>query len=232
MMRLFALPNSHDLQPALYDMLLNCVSDLRKQRVKKFVRREDACRSILGEVLAKYSVAGAAGIPADTVTFTVDSFGKPHMNREIPIHFNVSHSGSWVMCAVDNAPIGIDVEKVRHYDPDLAKRFYHPYEYDSLIALPEHERNGRFYDLWTIKESYIKALGKGLSIPLNSFEILFDNEQIRMDTKTDNPVMHFWQYDVGPNYRCAVCASHEDFPRAIEIITPQQLLTHVISEQA
>jgi 4'-phosphopantetheinyl transferase len=265
MLHLAAIQNSHDLLPALYESLLGFVSDDRKQRVKKFFRREDACRSIVGEVLAKYSVGKAAGVPPDTISFRVDSFGKPHaiLEKEIQlkslavnceassipreddlliaarlipeptprnalaVEFSISHSGSWVVCAVDEGPVGVDVERVRKYDPDIAKRFYHPNEYAAISALPEHERTGRFFDLWTIKESYIKAIGKGLSQSLDGFEILFENGMIRMQTTSGLQPMHFKQYDLGPEYKCAVCADHEEFPEEITIMTPEQLWEEV-----
>jgi 4'-phosphopantetheinyl transferase len=223
MVHITAIQNSHDLAPELYEFLLGFVSDDRKQRVKKFFRHEDACRSIVGEVLAKYSVAKAAGISAKTVSFQVDSFGKPHAELEKEIHFSLSHSGSWVVCAVDSGPVGIDVEFIRHYDPDIAKRFYHPNEYAAIIALPEHERTNRFFDLWTIKESYIKAIGKGLSQALDGFEILFENGIVRMKILSGLPVMHFKQYDLGPEYKCAICTGRDVFPAEIDIMTPEQL---------
>ena len=224
MVQIIALQNAHDLPPALFESLLGFVSEDRKQRAKKFIRREDACRSVIGEVLAKYCVAKAAGISVKAVSFHVDSFGKPHANLERQIHFSVSHSKSWVVCAVDRSPIGIDVEYMREFDPDVAKRFFHPHEYAALNALPEAERNGRFLDLWTIKESYSKALGKGLSLPLDSFEVLFENGTIRMKSLSPNPVMHFRQYDLGPDYICAACSEHEAFCHEIRTMMPHQLL--------
>jgi 4'-phosphopantetheinyl transferase len=227
MVYIAAIKDSHDLLPSLYESLLAFVSDSRKRRAKKLIRREDACRSIVGEVLAQYCVGKAARIPAKTVTFHVDSFGKPHANLERQIHFNVSHSKSWVVCAVDRGPIGIDVEYMREFDPDVAKRFFHPHEYAALAALPEKRRNDRFYELWTIKESYVKALGKGLSLPLDGFEVLFENGAIRMKTLSENPVMHFRQYDVGLDYRCAACSGHEGFPKELDVMTPEELLENV-----
>jgi 4'-phosphopantetheinyl transferase len=227
MVRITAINYSHDLPPALYESLLGFVSDDRKQRVKKFFRHEDACRSIVGEVLAKYCVGKTAGVPPSTISFRIDSFGKPHADlREKEIQFSVSHSGSWVVCAVDEGMVGIDVERVRKYDPDIAKRFYHLNEFAALIALSEQERNSRFFDLWTIKESYIKALGKGLSQALDSFEILFENGMIRMETSSGLQPMCFKQYDhLGPEYKCAVCACHDNFPKEIKIVTPETILS-------
>jgi 4'-phosphopantetheinyl transferase len=220
---LIGVPNSNDLPPALYDSLLGFVSDNRKQRVKRFLRREDACRSIVGEVLAKYCVGKAAGIPAKTITFQVDSFGKPHANVERQIQFSVSHSKSWVACAVGSGPVGIDVEYMREFDSGIAERFFHPGEYAALVALPEERRKERFYDLWTIKESYIKALGKGLSLALDSFEILVENGRINMKAGEGLPVMKFKQYDLGAEYKCAVCAVQDDFPERIDGMSPEEL---------
>jgi 4'-phosphopantetheinyl transferase len=191
--------------------------------VKKFIRREDACRSIVGEVLAKYCVGKAAGIPAKMVTFEVDSLGKPHANLEEQVHFSVSHSKSWVVCAVGSGPVGIDVEYMRAYDSGIAERFFHPGEYAALVALPEERRKERFYDLWTIKESYIKALGKGLSLALDSFEILLANGRIDMKAGEGLPAMKFKQYDLGSEYKCAVCAAQVDFPERIDGMTPEEL---------
>jgi 4'-phosphopantetheinyl transferase len=224
MVYIAVIQDSHDLPPALYDSLLGFVSDNRKLRVKRFLRREDACRSIVGEVLAKYCVGKAAGIPAKTVTFQVDSFGKPHANVERQIQFSVSHSKSWVACAVGSGPVGIDVEYMREFDSGIAERFFHPGEYAALVALPGERRRERFYDLWTIKESYIKALGKGLSLALDSFEILVENGRINMKAGEGLPVMKFKQYDLGAEYKCAVCAVQDDFPEQFEIIPPATII--------
>jgi len=71
---------------------------------------------------------------------------------------------------VGSGPVGIDVEYMRAYDSGIAERFFHPGEYARACRFAEERRKERFYDLWTIKESYIKALGKGLSLALDSFE--------------------------------------------------------------
>jgi 4'-phosphopantetheinyl transferase len=222
-----AVSDSRDLHDSLYDSLLAVVSDGRKQRAGTYLRREDACRSIAGEALAKYCVGRVSGVSPGTISFHADIFGKPHVEKIRGVHFNISHSGSWAVCAVDLAPVGIDVEHVRHRDLNVAKRFFHPNEYAALAALPEPRRTGRFFDLWTIKESYIKARGKGLSIPLDSFEIRFENDEILMDSSPEDPNMHFRQYDLGRDYRCAVCAGNAEFPGEIEIMTPATLVRKI-----
>lgn len=170
MIHITAIQNSHELPQALYESLLGFVSDARKQRAKKFIRREDACRSIVGEVLAQYSVGKTARVPAKTVTFCVDSFGKPHADLDDQIHFSISHSKSWVVCTVDSGPVGIDVEYVRDYDPEVAKRFYHPHEYAALIALPEPEETEGFSTCGRSRKAISRRLEKDFHCRLTALK--------------------------------------------------------------
>lgn len=100
-------------------------------------------------------------------------YGKPEFSLHPDVHFNLSHSGGWAMCIISSFPAGCDIEKVRidKDGPDLemriAQRFFTPAECEML------SRNDKcmplnFYRLWTLKESYIKAIGTGLSTPLRS----------------------------------------------------------------
>jgi 4'-phosphopantetheinyl transferase len=85
------------------------------------------------------------------------------------IFFNLSHSGKWILCGVGDKNIGLDVEIIKEINLNVAKRFYADEEYYSIIAVSKYEQQRLFYRYWTLKESYIKAEGLGLSIPLNSF---------------------------------------------------------------
>ena len=115
-----------------------------------------------------------------------DAFGKPHFGDD-SIFFNISHSEKKVMCAVSDLPVGCDVEYVGKYKDDLAKRYLHEKEYADLCALEtEEEKRQMFYEIWTRKESFVKAVGLGLRIPFDSFSISFDSslpvEQTACDT--------------------------------------------------
>jgi len=98
---------------------------------------------------------------------------KPEIiNPPIPLRFNISHTDKLIICAVMlNDDIGCDVENTkRNTDPLLiAERFFSSSEVTELFALPDNKQRSRFFDYWTLKESYIKAWGLGLSIPLSDF---------------------------------------------------------------
>ena len=111
----------------------------------------------------------ARGIPA-AAELARTVLGKPYLPGYPGLHFNLSHSGPWGVCALSKAPVGVDVELVRPLRYDLARRFFTPGEQAWLRGRPE----GEFFRLWTRKESFLKALGKGLTLPLDSFSVLED----------------------------------------------------------
>ena len=101
--------------------------------------------------------------------------GKPHIPEEqfgSKVHINLSHSANLIACAISAAGrIGIDLEKVRPLqDLDgIATRFFSAPEYRLITLAEASEKLGLFYTIWTLKESFIKAVGKGLSMPLDNF---------------------------------------------------------------
>ena len=101
-----------------------------------------------------------------------DEFGKPHL-RGGPC-FSLSHSGCYSLCAVSDGEIGADIQEQRQFNERLAKRFFSEAELAHILAADD--RDYAFSRIWALKESYIKALGKGLRMPLNSFSIHFENE--------------------------------------------------------
>ena len=161
------------------------------------------------------------GVECEDLTFVVNRFGKPSIAGK-NIHFNLSHSSDYVMCVLSkDCEVGCDVERVGCYDPDLAKACMHPSEIAQIgLCLSEEGRSQIFFRHWTLKESYLKARGVGLSLPIESLKIvdLYNSIYIECETSVDRgsvlKELHF-EYD----YRCAVCAMNSEvnlvFPRGI-----------------
>lgn len=133
------------------------------------------CRSTLRVLLSRY-----LGIPAAEIRFEYQSTGKPELAaRQNPhrLRFNVSHSAGLALIAVSSDHrIGIDIEKIRA-DVDtisLADRFFSARERADLRSLPDHLRLPAFFACWTRKESFLKATGDGLSVPLADFSMTTD----------------------------------------------------------
>ncbi|MCM3746393.1 4'-phosphopantetheinyl transferase superfamily protein [Paenibacillus pasadenensis] len=200
---------------ALYPVLLNYVSAERREAAGRYRKPIDAYRSLTGEILARLAVRQQLRIPNDELVFVKNAYGKPMLSPPAAdCHFNVSHAGSWVVCAFGDSPVGVDVERIKPIDISIAERFFAPEEYAALTSLPEQEQLRFFYQLWTLKESYIKAVGKGLSIPLDSFSFTIAADgKVSVDVKgADVPEVYVQQLFADDFHPMAVCAFNETMP--------------------
>jgi 4'-phosphopantetheinyl transferase len=148
-----------------------------------------ASRGLRRLVLARY----AAG-DANALTFSRSPLGKPFLEpNPLDLRFNVTHAGSVVACAVTaGAEVGIDVEPLREVPDalDLAGRFFAPAERAALEAVATSERARAFLTCWTRKEAYVKAVGAGLSHPLDAFcvSVRADQPEWLRDSGSGQPI--------------------------------------------
>lgn len=137
---------------------------------QRFIAARGTMRQILG---------ACAGIAPEELVFAYGAKGKPELAGEgarSGIKFNLSHSEDIAILAVTRGlTVGIDIEWINREiaTEELAERFFAAGEVRRLQALPATERRNAFFTCWTRKEAYIKALGDGLSVPLDSFEVAF-----------------------------------------------------------
>jgi 4'-phosphopantetheinyl transferase len=168
-------------------------------------------RWMVRTVLSRYVPSIA---PADWA-FEPGPYGHPHITSPLPaaqaLRFNLSHCDGLVVLAVTaGREVGIDTENTsRHAPLEVADHFFSPREAQALRSLPAAEQALRFWELWTFKESYIKARGMGVSLPLAQFSIALDTPgrvAIAFDGIADDPAAwQLWHYQVGPHYRVALC---------------------------
>lgn len=117
------------LQNTEYAGLIQLVSEGKAARLARFHHFEDSQRSLLGDVLARYAISLKSGIKNSRLIFETNEYGKPLLKEPCTVHFNISHSGNWVVCALDNAPVGIDVEETGPVDLKIAEKFFSKDEY-------------------------------------------------------------------------------------------------------
>lgn len=145
------------------------IARANKFRFPELRARFVAARGLLRSLLWQYT-----GIAAKEIQFTYGARGKPAVIGETPIRFNMAHSGAYACYAFGfEREIGVDLEQHKRM-PDLesiAQRFFSPQEVDDLLGLRESERPGAFFACWTRKESFVKAVGEGLFLPLDSFRV-------------------------------------------------------------
>lgn len=189
--------------------LLIHVSKERQNRLKRFVKIDDAYRSLIGDLLVRFALKERYGPLDMELKIETNEYGKPFLLEYPSFHYNISHSGEYVVCVVHDDAVGVDIEYIGPYDLSLAKELFTKEEYQYLLN-DKKDRLAAFYDIWTLKESYIKAVGKGLSKSLQGFSMKkSSNESIQItDTLTEQQITNYIcrQYKVDNSYRLSVCA--------------------------
>ncbi|MGE5530334.1 MAG: 4'-phosphopantetheinyl transferase family protein [Patescibacteria group bacterium] len=195
MVESYALHIARQLAPHEFERLLSHVSEERQGRIRRFLFFTDAQRALLGELLARYAVHERSGIHRDRIRFGLNPDGKPVLVHPDGLCFNISHAGDWVVCALDHDPVGIDVENIKPFNPGIAERFFSPEEYLELVRQKDDAMIEYFYRIWTLKESYVKMIGKGLNTSLSSFTIRISGDAImlRHDREDGHPPTYFHQ---------------------------------------
>jgi 4'-phosphopantetheinyl transferase len=173
---------------------------------------------LLGRVLMRVALSSYdRSVAPASWNFTHNDYGKPTISAEqnqASLYFNLSHSTEMVVLAVSRfKDIGIDVECVRkpRRIAAIAQRYFSKNEAAQLLNLPEDQQQSRFYDLWTLKEAYVKACGMGLAIPLQHFSYGFagnDGLTIKFDEQRNEvgKAWQFWQLSAGSDFKLAVAA--------------------------
>jgi 4'-phosphopantetheinyl transferase len=203
------LPDSemHALEKLLSDDELEKANRYRFQvHRNRYIVSRGALRKILGHYL---------GLSPGLLHFRYNSYGKPALDNAYkgePLEFNISHSHELCLAAVTRAhPIGVDIEYIRSdlADEQIARRFFSQREVAMLLSLPEELRKEAFFNCWTRKEAFIKAIGEGLSMPLDRFDVsLTPGEQaVLLETRPDPAQVLHWNmcaFDVGQGYAAAL----------------------------
>ena len=184
------------------------LSDDERARQRSFVspelrRRFGAARAGLRTLLGRH-----LDLDPRRLAFSANNFGKPRLAGDSQIHFNLSHCEERAVLAIsDTAEVGIDLERERPIEHiDLAKRYFHPNEVTAITASPdEAEQRRAFFLVWTLKEAVVKALGTGLSTPLDSFEVAIGVSMPRLAIAPEGAPRTWWLHAaMAEGYCCAL----------------------------
>src|SRR5215472_387976 len=206
--------NEEHLHVAYRD-LLDAAERQQEQRFHfaKDRRRYLVTRALVRTVLSKY----VSVHPREWV-FSANAYGKPDIVNGQALHaslsFNISHTDSLIVLGVTKLrALGVDVENFggRQAMIDVADRFFAPQEVVELAKMPSQQQHYRFFEYWTFKESYIKARGMGLSLPLEKFSFHYPHDRgveiaIDPELNDDSARWQFWQFRPRPDYLVAICA--------------------------
>ena len=202
--------------------LLPKISKENQKRCQRFRFKEDTLRTLYGELIVRHVICQQLSYKNEDITILKEDGGKPYIKGR-PIHFNVSHAGEYVVSAFSEHEVGIDIEQMKEIDINIADRFFYQQEYVDLLAQEPSAQFDYFFSLWTLKESYIKWLGTGLSTPLDSFCFRITDTGITCTDDKREIMPFFKQYPVC-DYKLSVCSLIKDFPDKVKKITIEELI--------
>jgi 4'-phosphopantetheinyl transferase len=144
---------------------------------------------------------------AHPLVFLKGEHGKPYLKDYPHIHYNISHTDDLIVCGIGSQEIGIDVEKIRPFYKNIVKKVFSETERKHLEALPEEAYAEYFFRIWTLKESYVKAIGCGITVPLKDISFEWKENVIIVSSRPD---MFFYQKIIENRYVLSVCAFEEE----------------------
>ncbi len=191
----------------LYVEKLNLLSPYRQQKIASLRHKKDKNRS-LGAGIALDCALRAYGLRERSAEYEFGEWGKPFLKYHPDIHFSLSHSGDYAICSIGDRPVGNDIERVKPGALKVADRFFTSEELDFLYAGQDDEEiMQRMFRIWTMKESFLKAVGRGISLPMGEFSVAVDEENNEVLVKHifNDKEYHMKEYHTIPGYRVSVC---------------------------
>ncbi len=155
-----------------YEYWYSLMSDEKKLRVDAFRYEDDKKRTVAGEMLVRRVLSRIYWLPCEYFSFYTQENGKPCV-RNFDKKFSISHSGDYVVCAVDDDEVGIDIEQIRPVNLSVCKRFFNDDEKFYVFGRKPDEKDftgeatedmlRRFFEVWTYKEACVKLKGSGIA---------------------------------------------------------------------
>lgn len=199
------------------------------EKIDAFKFPIDQQRSLIADLMVRKFYSQALNYDWNKIDYYYNEHEKPYLLNSENQCFNISHSGNQIVVAFSNENIGVDIEKIKGDRRNIAKRFFTPEEImDMNSAGTKDEQIKYFFQLWTLKESYMKAIGKGISMSLSSFAFKKEDNRFVLDF-SDHDQEWFFQSTFWENdYFLSICSKANEEPDIQRIIL-QDLLNFLHS---
>ena len=216
-----------DVDPARLASYRAWLCEAERARLARFHFEADRLRHLVARALVRSVLSRYGPRAPQEWRFSADANGRPRIANPPPglaLDFNLSHAGELAVLAVAaGRTVGVDVESLaRTRDTGRLERYFAPAERAALAALPAAGRRQRFFELWTLKESYLKARGVGLRLPLDAFAFEFPGERgLRLSFAPPiEDLPRRWrlrQFTPRPDYLVSVCGERNERPCPITV---------------
>lgn len=214
---IWLLPFAGLADEALRHFCMALLSPGEADRAGRFALPRPQDQYIVSRALVRLVLARCCSVAPDALAFSANEFGRPHTCAPVSaqsVHFSLSHADGLVALAVSSTyEVGLDVEDT-HRPIDvagIARSYFSPAEWSAMQHLEGEALRERFFSIWTLKEAYIKALGKGLSADLAAFTVTATPDAaVVSGGPAGAPAADTWQFfrmSPTPRHRLAVAAS-------------------------
>ncbi len=203
-------------EPGLFSSKLKSLSVFRQEKAMSFRNKNDRVLSLGAGLLIEHGLK-RLGLNEKDMRYGMSEYGKPYFMDYPEIKFSVSHCRDMAVCAFSELSVGCDAEIVRIPDFNVAEKFFSEAEKEYVFDhSDETERARAFFKIWTLKESFVKAVGCGLSMPFKEFSVEPDKLSLTCRHKTKK--YYFKEYDFG-GYITACCCEEPKFPEAPQFVS-------------
>jgi 4'-phosphopantetheinyl transferase len=205
------------LDPATAQACLALLTAQEQERCQRYKFEKHRRESLATRALVRSALSHGRAVPPEAWRFKENKHGKPFLDPDCGLHFNLSNSVGLVVCLVaEGGQVGVDVESPARSPQimEVVKAVFSSAELAQLEELEGAAKQDRALSLWTLKEAYIKARGMGLALPLKKISFLFGGaEGIRLEVEPEVDVdpggWRFCSFDLA-GHRVAVIVERKD----------------------
>lgn len=206
-----------EIPERLFGQLFEVMDRKRIEKINTLRNEAERLRSIHAGLLLRYAFLKEGYDDAlwRRIQVCEGSYGKPYLSNCKDFFYSLSHSGEWVVCAVDDMEIGVDIQQVGALKMAVAKRFYAGEEYDRLknSGFDENRKTLELYRMWAAKESCVKLTGRGIGAGIDKY--VTDSAYTHIINREENSRFYIKLYESIPNYVVCVCSERGSFPETI-----------------
>lgn len=205
-------------EETVFGRALETVSSGRRQKTERLKQEKDKRRS-LAAAIALDCALKEYGLRERDMEYDLTPQGKPCLRYRPDLHFSLSHAGEYAVCSIGPRANGSDIERIRSGKERVAQRFFTPEENEWIQkASSQREREERIFRIWTMKESFLKVTGCGMSLPLDSFSFLLEEDgTVGLRQSFDQKKYFIKEYDITSvfkeetEYKIAACSESPVF---------------------
>ncbi len=186
-----------------------------RKATEEYSNKKRKYQKIFEYLIAAYALksAGFERVPL----ITKNRYGKPYFSDIADLYFNISHSANYLVYALSDTEVGVDIQEMGRLRMNVANRFFHPLEQKVLAELKNDEQLEKFFGYWAVKESFIKYTGEGLSRSLSSFYIQWEQEEAGVYVEDRRLPLKVMECVIADGYKCFVCTEQQVLPEIIPL---------------